>query len=114
MEQLIKMGVTQTTPTPSDLVGTGTIAQTALAPMYWVVMHDDPITTMKYVIEILVDIFDYDRDHAFETMYAIHVGGMAKIACLPLEHAETKVGAVHINARLAGFPLTCTLEEDPR
>ena len=82
------------------------------APMYWVIMHNDPITTMDFVVETLVGIFGFDNNRAFETMYAIHTKGLAQIAVLPLERAEMKVAGIHQSARSQGFPLTCTIEPD--
>ncbi len=87
-------------------------SKVSLAPMYWVVMHDDPITTMDFVVEMLTRVFGYDAERAVEVMYQIHTTGCAKIGLMPLERAEFKVEMVHTSARAHGFPLTCTIESD--
>lgn len=97
---------------PSVLNSPETDEKTKLAPMYWIVMHNDPVTTMDFVVDTLINVFGYDQGQAFETMYLIHTTALAKIAVLPLEHAETKVTGVHQSARINGFPLTCTIEPD--
>jgi ATP-dependent Clp protease adaptor protein ClpS len=84
----------------------------ALAPMHWVVMHNDPITTMDFVVEMLMKVFGYDADRAVEVMYQIHTTGLAKVGCMPLERAEFKVDLVRRSARAHGYPLTCTIEPD--
>ncbi len=86
--------------------------QTKLAPMYAVLMHNDPFTTMEFVMDTLVGQFSYDNQQAFETMYLIHTTGLQRIAILPLEHAETRVVRVHQLARSNGYPLTCTIEKE--
>ena len=83
-----------------------------LVPLYWVVMHNDPVTTMDFVVLVLMQIFGYDPANAEETMYRIHHNGLEKIALMPLERAEFKVSAVHRAARASGFPLTCTIEPE--
>ena len=83
-----------------------------LSPMFRVVMHDDPVTTMDFVVNILIKIFRHDAERAVETMYQIHRTGSEWVGIMPLEHAEHKVEMVHFAARAQGFPLTCTIEEE--
>jgi len=83
-----------------------------LAPLYSVLMHDDPVTTMDFVVTVLVSLFNYDRQSAFEIMYRVHTTGVQKIATLPLDKAEVSVTKVRTMARANGFPLTCTLEKE--
>ena len=40
--------------------------------MYNVVMYNDDFTTMEFVVMVLMVVFDYDADAAFEKMMAIH------------------------------------------
>lgn len=109
-------------PFEDDDLATATLPETAvlddlrtereLAPFYSIVMHDDPVTTMDFVVRVLVELFDYPRDRAFEIMYTIHHTGLEKVALLPLERAEMKVIQVHHAARAQGYPLTCTIERE--
>ena len=83
-----------------------------LAPLYWVVMHNDPVTTMDFVVEILMKVFGFDHSKAIEIMYNIHYNGLERVGLMPLERAEFKVETTHRQARAKGFPLTCTIEPD--
>ncbi len=81
-----------------------------LGPLYWVVMHNDPVTTMDFVVQVLVEVFGIASVKAVELMYNIHNNGLEHVALLPLERAEFKVESVHRAARAQGYPLTCTVE----
>jgi len=83
-----------------------------LAPLYWVVMHNDPVTTMDFVVMILKSVFKLDHDKAVGLMYCIHYNGLEYISLMPLERAEFKVESVHTMARAQCFPLTCTIEPE--
>ncbi|MBI4828831.1 MAG: ATP-dependent Clp protease adaptor ClpS [Nitrospinae bacterium] len=87
-----------------------TAGQDALGPLYWVVMHNDPVTTMDFVVMVLMKVFQLDYGKAVERMYRIHHNGLEYIELLPLERAEFKVEMVHRAARAQNFPLTCTVE----
>jgi len=87
-----------------------TSARDSLAPLYWIVMHNDPVTTMDFVVMILMKVFAFDYDRAVGLMYHVHNNGLEHIAAMPLERAEFKVQAIHLAARAEGFPLTCTIE----
>ncbi|MGK7344506.1 MAG: ATP-dependent Clp protease adaptor ClpS [Candidatus Nitrospinota bacterium M3_3B_026] len=82
----------------------------SFAPLYWVVMHNDPVTTMEFVVDALVRIYGFDLWEAERTMLSIHNNGLERIAQMPLERAEFKVEQTHQQARASGFPLTCTIE----
>jgi len=81
-------------------------------PMYRVIMWDDNVTTMEFVIRILIHLFGKDFDSAEQIMYEIHNSGSAYVATLPLEQAEFKVEQVHNAAAMEQFPFTCTIERE--
>lgn len=80
--------------------------------MYRVLMHNDDYTTMEFVIEMLAKFFSKTLVEAEEITLAIHQKGLAVCGVYTEEIAETKVMQVHDNARKAGFPLRCSMEED--
>jgi len=80
-------------------------------PLYRVIMWDDNVTTMEFVVRVLVKLFEKDSAAAENLMYAIHTNGMADVATLPLETAEFKVEQVHSAASIEQFPFTCTIEQ---
>lgn len=80
--------------------------------MYRVLLHNDDYTTMEFVILVLVDIFRKTAEEASEIMLSVHRNGMGVCGVYPREIAEFRVHEVEKRARLAGFPLRCTMEED--
>lgn len=79
---------------------------------YKVLLHNDDITTMDFVVEILCRIFNKNHDDAETIMWRIHNNGIGLCGVYTKEIAETKVGQVHYAANNAGFPLRCTMEEE--
>ncbi|MFQ5443103.1 MAG: ATP-dependent Clp protease adaptor ClpS [Nitrospinales bacterium] len=79
-------------------------------PLYRVIMWNDDITTMEFVIRMLMRVFVKDYPSAEKLMYEVHYEGSAHVDTQPLERAEFKVDQVHSAASLEGFPLKCTIE----
>lgn len=79
-------------------------------PPYRVILHNDDVTPMDFVVETLLRHFTSDRKHAVEVMMNAHNHGTALVAIMPLEHAEFKVERAHASARAQGFPLTFSIE----
>ena len=82
----------------------------AYLPLYKIIMWDDNVTTMEFVIRVLVKLFGKDYSTAEKLMYEIHLQGAGHVATLPLEQAEFKVEQVHTAAAMEEFPFTCTIE----
>ena len=99
---------------------TETIVRPKLAPkeniaepsLFNVIYMNDEQTTMEFVIESLVSVFDYSQEHAAELTQKIHEDGSSVVAILPYEMAEQKGVEVTHLARNNGFPLTVKLEPD--
>jgi ATP-dependent Clp protease adaptor protein ClpS len=87
-----------------------TVAQTETVPPYKVILHNDPITPMDFVVETLTRFFVPDREAAVRLMHAAHMDGIALVGIMPLERAEFKVQMAHEYARANGFPLTFSVE----
>ena len=81
-------------------------------PMYRVIYINDEVTTMEFVVETLVTIFNYTPEPAQEITVKIHQDGSAIVAVLPYEMAEQKGVEVTQLARNNGFPLAVKLEPD--
>jgi ATP-dependent Clp protease adaptor protein ClpS len=77
-----------------------------------VIYVNDEVTSMEFVVESLVTIFDYDDASAFDVTTQIHEVGSAVVAVLPYEIAEQKGVEVTLLAREAGFPLAVKIEPD--
>jgi ATP-dependent Clp protease adaptor protein ClpS len=76
---------------PEPRMDDETATRESLAPLYWVVMHNDPVTTMEFVVEIIIAMYGLGQERAVEVMLAIHNNGLEKVALMPLERAEFKV-----------------------
>jgi ATP-dependent Clp protease adaptor protein ClpS len=76
-----------------------------------VILHNDDYTTMEFVVQILCGVFHKPMDEATRIMLAVHEKGRCECGVYPVEVAETKVSIVHGQARAAGFPLRCSLED---
>ena len=81
-------------------------------PMYRVVYLNDNQTTYEFVVETLVQYFDYTAESAEQITVDIHDAGSAVVAVLPYEIAEQKGIEITVSARTAGYPLQIKLEPD--
>lgn len=80
--------------------------------MFRVIYINDETTTMEFVIETLVSIFDLSREEAMNITVKIHEDGSAVVAVMPYEIAEQKGIEVTVLARSHGFPLQVKLESE--
>src|SRR6185295_11230830 len=62
-----------------------TDSETKLAPLYRVLIHNDDVTPMDFVIFILVDIFKLEAGRAVDVMMEAHTTGVAHVITEPLE-----------------------------
>jgi ATP-dependent Clp protease adaptor protein ClpS len=81
-------------------------------PMFRVIYLNDNTTSMDFVIESLVEYFDYSVDLAKEITFDIHEEGSAVVAVLPYEIAEQKGIEVTLSAREQSYPLQIKLEPE--
>lgn len=79
--------------------------------LYKVIMHNDDITTMDFVVQILVDVFHKNVQDASEIMMKIHTQGKEICGIYPREIAEFRIFRTFQLAKDAHFPLVCTMEE---
>ncbi|MDA1267402.1 MAG: ATP-dependent Clp protease adaptor ClpS, partial [Planctomycetota bacterium] len=82
-----------------------------IAPLWRVICHDDPRTTMEFVVEVLRAVFRLSNARASELMYKVHYTGSAVVGHWPRSVAEKKVKRATALARAQGFPLTFTVEQ---
>ncbi|MFZ7126329.1 MAG: ATP-dependent Clp protease adapter ClpS [Desulfobacterales bacterium] len=80
--------------------------------MYRVILLNDDYTTMEFVVEVLVTVFNKPYDEATRIMLKVHREGSGICGVYTFEVAETKVETVHRLARDKGFPLKCTMERE--
>ncbi len=80
--------------------------------MYKVLLHNDDYTTMEFVVEVLMFIFNKPPEEATRIMLNVHEKGIGVCGVYTYEVAETKVDMVHTAAKENGFPLKCSMEEE--
>ncbi len=80
--------------------------------LYKVLLHNDDYTTMEFVVEILMYVFNKSPEDAMRIMLNVHREGIGVCGVYSFEVAETKVDTVEALAREKGFPLKCTMEEE--
>jgi len=81
-------------------------------PMFRVVYLNDNQTSMEFVIESLLEHFDYTVESAERITVDIHNDGSAVVAVLPYEIAEQKGIEVTVMARAQSYPLQVKLEPE--
>jgi len=79
--------------------------------LYRVIIHNDHYTTMDFVVDILMRIFDKSPAEAVKIMLDTHRLGRGICGIYTYDVAATKVSQVHRIARMRGFPLKCSYEE---
>jgi len=80
--------------------------------MYRVLLLNDDYTPMEFVVYVLEQIFNKDRDEATKIMLHVHQHGVGMCGVFTYEVAETKVAQVSDSARRNQHPLQCTMEKD--
>jgi ATP-dependent Clp protease adaptor protein ClpS len=77
-----------------------------------VIIHNDDTTPMDFVLYILLDVFKRPHIMAEAIMWEAHEQGNAIVGAWSKKVAEMKVRQAHFRARLKGFPLLFTIEQD--
>lgn len=80
-------------------------------PMYQVLLLNDDYTPMEFVVAIIQEYFNKDRETATQIMLKVHRDGKGMCGVYPKDIAGTKVELVLTHARKAGHPLQCVMEE---
>jgi ATP-dependent Clp protease adaptor protein ClpS len=78
--------------------------------MYQVVMLNDDYTPMEFVVVVIQEFFNKDRETATQIMLKIHLDGRGICGVYSRDVAATKVDQVQEAARQAGHPLQCVSE----
>ena len=79
-------------------------------PLYKIIYINDEVTSMNFVVNSLIEYFNYNQDTASSLTENIHHQGSAVVAVLPYEIAEQKGIEVTLDARSQGYPLQVKVE----
>jgi ATP-dependent Clp protease adaptor protein ClpS len=88
------------------------VSEPELEPQYRVIIHNDDVTPMDFVVNILERIFNVTGPDAVEIMYSAHFSGAAYVQTLPKSEAQSRIGKAHFAAGLEGYPLRFTMEPE--
>ena len=86
--------------------------ETALEPLYRVIIHNDDVMPMDFVVHALTTIFLLTQPDAIEVMYTAHFSGIAYVQTLPKTEAERRFNKAHFAAGLEGYPLHFSMEPE--
>jgi ATP-dependent Clp protease adaptor protein ClpS len=86
--------------------------ETDLEPLYRIVIHNDNITPMDFVVKILTDIFFLGTPTAADIMLKAHISGSAYVQTVPKTEAEKRINKAHTLADMAGYPLQFSMEPE--
>jgi ATP-dependent Clp protease adaptor protein ClpS len=89
-----------------------TVVTPRLTPRFRVLIHNDDVTPMDFVVYVLMNVFKKSVQDAAEIMIEAHNSGVALVEVLPLEQAELRIEQCHSLARTQKFPLTFTAEPE--
>ncbi len=79
---------------------------------YKVLLLNDDYSTMDFVVEVLMDIFDKAFDDALNIMLSVHRNGRGVCGIYTYDIAETKIEEVRKKSKESGFPLRAIMEEE--
>jgi ATP-dependent Clp protease adaptor protein ClpS len=82
-------------------------------PKKWaVVLHNDDVTPMDFVVELLHYVFKLSLGDATRLMITIHTEGQGVAGVYPYEIAEQKYAEAMVLIKLSAMSLKITLEEE--
>lgn len=79
---------------------------------YKVILFNDDYTTMEFVVEVLMDIFNKKIEEATKIMMDVHEKGRGIAGVYPYDIAVTKVSIAMAFAEEEGFPFKLSIEEE--
>jgi ATP-dependent Clp protease adaptor protein ClpS len=88
------------------------VEETELEPMYRVIIHNDDVTPMDFVILVLERFFFVKGPQAVEIMLTAHYTGAAYVQSLPKSEAQSRISRAMFAAGLEGYPLRFTMEPE--
>ena len=88
------------------------VRQLKRPPSYQVIMLNDDVTPMEFVLHILTAIFHHGTTEAAALTMQVHEKGSAICGVYTRDIAETKVEQVLGVAREAGHPLMCMTQRE--
>jgi ATP-dependent Clp protease adaptor protein ClpS len=97
---------------PDILIIEETEEETEIEPLYRILIHNDHVTPMDFVVHILKTIFYLSNEKALDIMMTAHITGISYVQTLAKSEAEKRVNKAHSQADFAGYPLHFSMEPE--
>lgn len=78
--------------------------------IYQVLLHNDDYTSMEFVVDVLVEVFNKTSVEASKIMMSVHQKGVGVAGIYPYDIGISKIHEVKRRAKEESYPLLCTLE----
>lgn len=99
-------------PDTAPLIEEETEEEVAEEPRYRVLIHNDDVTPMDFVVTVLRRIFELSAPEALDVMYTAHYSGIALVQILPKSEAQKRIAKAQFAAGLEGYPLQFSMEPE--
>lgn len=86
--------------------------ETELEPLYRILIHNDHVTPMDFVVQILRTIFYLSNERSLDVMMTAHMTGIAYVQTVQKSEAEKRINKAHFAAGLEGYPLHFSMEPE--
>jgi ATP-dependent Clp protease adaptor protein ClpS len=86
--------------------------ETELGPLYRVIIHNDNVTPMDFVVQVLKNFFYLSNPKAADIMFTAHMYGTAYVQTVAKTEAEKRIDRAHAEAGRAGYPLHFSMEPE--
>jgi ATP-dependent Clp protease adaptor protein ClpS len=86
--------------------------KTELEPLCRIIIHNDDVTPMDFVVHMLTTIFYLGTPTAADIMLKAHITGTAYVQTVARSEAERRVNKAHFAAKLEGYPLQFSIEPE--
>jgi ATP-dependent Clp protease adaptor protein ClpS len=83
-----------------------------LPSKYKVVIHNDDVTTVEFVMALLIAVFNHDHQNAANITQHVHDNGSGIAGIYPFEIAEQKMCEGVDLARVNNYPLVLKLVKE--
>ena len=81
-------------------------------PLYRILIHDDDVTPMEFVVHVLTTVFLLPLANAQYVMYTAHLTGTAYVQTLPFPEARRRINRAIFAAGLRSLPLRFSMEPE--
>src|SRR3972149_6770861 len=86
--------------------------ETELEPLYRVIVHNDNVTPMDFVVHVLIAIFFFSNQKTADIMLPAHIYGNAYVQTVSKSEADKRINKAHFAADAEGYPLRFSMEPE--